>query len=378
MHYVDVVSSWTSSGKCRTVSRGNAMERAESCPLLARGEGREWKRSKHGQIETGACLSLAHTNRSGTGSVSCSPVSFSPSSSGRRSLSLRYRPPLNLHAPIDHSTATLNPPVFPSSSAPITMVDSSWAQQQHQPRDSRGWVAHDSDRSRRSGSTNWLARLLGASNELPAYADEKPLGGGEFAQRMKGLKRNVMRRLPSMDWSQQRAHRLTAQSPSSLSTPSTQTVRFVLLCCLWYTTSALSSNTGKSIMTTFRYPVTLTFIQFGFVAAYCLLFMSPFVRFSKLRRPNKVILQSTFPMGVFQVGGHIFSSMAISRIHVSTVHTIKVSLSCSAPHSPISSPSPGALAPVHSCSICPPLQRQLLGEDLCLAPAADTRCHAGV
>ncbi|KAI0687152.1 triose-phosphate transporter family-domain-containing protein [Cerioporus squamosus] len=105
--------------------------------------------------------------------------------------------------------------------------------------------------------------------------------------------------------------------------PSATTVRFVLLCCLWYTTSALSSNTGKSIMTLFRYPVTLTFVQFGFVAAYCLLFMSPMVGFSKLRRPNKAIIRNTLPMGVFQVGGHIFSSMAISRIHVSTVHTIK-------------------------------------------------------
>ncbi|KAI0075311.1 TPT-domain-containing protein [Panus rudis PR-1116 ss-1] len=92
---------------------------------------------------------------------------------------------------------------------------------------------------------------------------------------------------------------------------------------LWYTSSALSSNTGKVILNQFRYPVTLTFVQFGFVAAYCLLFMSPVIRFSTLRKPTKAILQSTFPMGCFQVGGHIFSSMAISRIPVSTVHTIK-------------------------------------------------------
>ncbi|KAI1793501.1 TPT-domain-containing protein [Ganoderma leucocontextum] len=126
-----------------------------------------------------------------------------------------------------------------------------------------------------------------------------------------------------MGWARQRGYRLTPQGQSPVDMPSATTVRFVLMCCLWYTTSALSSNTGKSIMTTFRYPITLTFIQFGFVAAYCLLFMSPVVRFSKLRWPTKAILETTFPMGVFQVGGHIFSSMAISRIHVSTVHTIK-------------------------------------------------------
>ncbi|KAI0358020.1 TPT-domain-containing protein [Trametes cingulata] len=202
------------------------------------------------------------------------------------------------------------------------MVDSSWAQQQR--RDASGWAAFDSEKPRRSGGTNWLARLIGAKDELPTHIDPKP-SSDEVAQRLKGIKRSFLRRLPSTDslWPQQRGERLTTQGSSTVTIPSAATVRFVLLCALWYTTSALSSNTGKSIMTLFRYPVTLTFVQFGFVAAYCLLFMSPLVRFSRLRRPNKAIIQSTFPMGVFQVGGHIFSSMAISRIPVSTVHTIK-------------------------------------------------------
>ena len=107
--------------------------------------------------------------------------------------------------------------------------------------------------------------------------------------------------------------------------PGSSNFLFVLLCGLWYSTSALSSNTGKAILTQFRYPITLTFVQFGFVAFYCLLFMSPAIRFTRMRKPTKTILRSTFPMGLFQVGGHIFSSIAISRIPVSTVHTIKVS-----------------------------------------------------
>jgi hypothetical protein len=44
-------------------------------------------------------------------------------------------------------------------------------------------------------------------------------------------------------------------------------MRFIFLCALWYASSALSSNTGKAILNEFRYPVTLTFVQFGFVAA---------------------------------------------------------------------------------------------------------------
>ncbi|KAI5124272.1 hypothetical protein M0805_005121 [Coniferiporia weirii] len=100
-------------------------------------------------------------------------------------------------------------------------------------------------------------------------------------------------------------------------------LKFCMLCAFWYSTSAMSSNTGKAIFDQFRYPITLTFVQFGFVAGYCLLFMSPIVRFTRLRRPTRAIFESTLPMGVFQVGGHIFSSMAISRIPVSTVHTMK-------------------------------------------------------
>ncbi|CCA75048.1 related to SLY41 protein [Serendipita indica DSM 11827] len=114
-----------------------------------------------------------------------------------------------------------------------------------------------------------------------------------------------------------------SSSTTSLLGAEASTVRFVLLCCLWYASSALSSNTGKSIMVIFKFPVTLTFVQFGFIAGYCLLLASPVLRLAKLRRPTPAIIRSTLPMAAFQVGGHISSSMAISRIPVSTVHTIK-------------------------------------------------------
>ena len=51
----------------------------------------------------------------------------------------------------------------------------------------------------------------------------------------------------------------------------------------------------------------------------------------RLKTPTRAILMNTWPMAVFQVGGHIFSSMAISRVPVSTVHTIKVSGNVSIP-----------------------------------------------
>jgi len=154
----------------------------------------------------------------------------------------------------------------------------------------------------------------------PVWTNDKPWlqkSASALVAGLDGLRISAQRYLPSTS---RRASRSLTSAPSS----TTSNITFVLLCGLWYTTSALSSNTGKAILNQFRYPITLTFVQFGFVAFYCLLFMSPLVRFSKLRMPTKIIVQSTFPMGLFQVGGHIFSSIAISRIPVSTVHTIKV------------------------------------------------------
>lgn len=126
--------------------------------------------------------------------------------------------------------------------------------------------------------------------------------------------------IPSDRPSITRHSRTTSLSP----VPSPATLKFISQCCIWYASSAMSSNTGKSIMNQFRYPITLTFVQFFFVSSFCALFMSPLVRFSNFRPPTRAIFNATLPMGAFQVGGHIFTSMAISRIPVSTVHTIKV------------------------------------------------------
>lgn len=138
----------------------------------------------------------------------------------------------------------------------------------------------------------------------------------------------------------------TPLAPVSL-IPTAETVRFVLLCSLWYASSAMSSNTGKSIMNRFKFPVTLTFIQFGFVAGYCVLFCVARSRMPSLggsgskgargkswdhpllagiQKPSRTALEGTAVMSIFQIAGHVFSSMAISRVPVSTVHTIKVSL----------------------------------------------------
>lgn len=109
----------------------------------------------------------------------------------------------------------------------------------------------------------------------------------------------------------------------------------VSLCCLWYFSSALSSNTGKSIFMVFKFPVTLTLIQFAIISFYCFVYTRPALKLGTLREPTKALLRGVLPMAAFQVGGHVFSSVATSRVPVATVHTIKVRRTPDLPEVPL-------------------------------------------
>ncbi|KAL2312591.1 putative transporter C83.11 [Schizosaccharomyces pombe] len=103
-------------------------------------------------------------------------------------------------------------------------------------------------------------------------------------------------------------------------------VGFLLLCLLWYISSAVTNTTSKSIFNELRCPVTLTFLQFGFVAffsAVCLLFRKQFLGGTGIQKPSKYVLYTTLPLSIFQIGGHVFGSLATTKIPVSTVHTVK-------------------------------------------------------
>jgi solute carrier family 35, member E1 len=116
---------------------------------------------------------------------------------------------------------------------------------------------------------------------------------------------------------------------------SATSIEFILLCLLWYFSSALSNNSLKQILINFNYPVTLTFVQFGFIAGWCMLLAlvqqlrgqnqaALFGAKSGIRAPSKQIILTTLPMTFFQIAGHIFGSLATSEIPVSVVHTVKV------------------------------------------------------
>lgn len=103
-----------------------------------------------------------------------------------------------------------------------------------------------------------------------------------------------------------------------------------------YLTSALSNTSSKTILNSFPQPITLTLIQFSFVSSWCII-LSLLARVTPLRAipglsgglrfPTRVIITTTAPLALFQVGGHIANSIAIERIAVSLVHTIKVNFS---------------------------------------------------
>ena len=99
-------------------------------------------------------------------------------------------------------------------------------------------------------------------------------------------------------------------------------------------TSALTNTSSKSILNALPKPITLTIVQFAFVAFWCLVLtylatVLPWLKDSipalrnGIRPPSRDVVLTALPLAVFQLAGHILSSMATSQIPVSLVHTIK-------------------------------------------------------
>lgn len=99
-------------------------------------------------------------------------------------------------------------------------------------------------------------------------------------------------------------------------------------------TSIFTNMSSKAILTALPQPVTLTTVQFAFVSGWCLLLAAvarkyprlkqtmPFLKYG-IRPPSRDLILATLPLTCFQIGGHLLSADATSRIPVSLVHTIK-------------------------------------------------------
>lgn len=128
--------------------------------------------------------------------------------------------------------------------------------------------------------------------------------------------------------------------------------KLVFLCAVWYFTSVISSSTTKEILRDFKYPVSLTEIQFIMNGLLCLsllfiiklskslftynlqksfptgtfppqLIESNYSLLHDFLKPSFLVLKTTIPMGMFQFVGQITSHNSTSIIPVSLVHTIK-------------------------------------------------------
>ncbi|KAJ3129505.1 suppressor of loss of ypt1 [Physocladia obscura] len=98
-----------------------------------------------------------------------------------------------------------------------------------------------------------------------------------------------------------------------------ENAKFIALCLAWYLSSSITSNIGKDLLNVFKYPLTLSWIQFLFVAAGCLIVSSGQfyilkIRHAGIRPPSLEAFRTTAPLAVFLISGHAFSSMAISRV----------------------------------------------------------------
>lgn len=103
---------------------------------------------------------------------------------------------------------------------------------------------------------------------------------------------------------------------------SSETLRFLGLCFLWYSSSALTNNIGKSILNLYSFPVTLTIVQFLLTGLLTYIFGHG-LGFTRIRPPTREILFTTAPLSMFQIVGHVLSSVAITYVPVSFAHTIK-------------------------------------------------------
>lgn len=119
-------------------------------------------------------------------------------------------------------------------------------------------------------------------------------------------------------------------------------LRITATCFIWYVMSSISSNVSKTILRAFNHPVALTELQFLVSGILCVgfasvvnLFRLPRLKHTKFSNalnsfpegilpeyldgnfrssilskfliPSKLVLVTTFPMGIFQFIGHITS-----------------------------------------------------------------------
>ncbi|WFD33039.1 hypothetical protein MSPP1_004096 [Malassezia sp. CBS 17886] len=214
------------------------------------------------------------------------------------------------------------------------------------------------DHPERCRAFMWMAGGAGADGERGADAPDRvrghtPVDEGTRARidqvyamlraigaPPKAWRRAEKRTGPNMQWPWARR-----ESPDEVVCGARATASSSLLlaglCVLWYLSSAFSSNTSKGLLSStkragstarappvFPYPVALTLVQFVFVHAYCYAMTRRSVlgEWTLAKRIGPISwrqMRDLAQVSVFNVVGHALGSVAISRVPVSMVHTVK-------------------------------------------------------
>ena len=128
---------------------------------------------------------------------------------------------------------------------------------------------------------------------------------------------------------------------------------FILLCGLWYSTSALSSNTGKAILNQFRYPIykdananqsnSTEYFSYGFVPSWRSFFF-------KYRHFQNTRQHGAYLFFFFQIRDQI---LILSYLL-------------------------GTISFIYCCGLCTPLRSELFQQNLHLTPSPNHWRHVGM
>ncbi|KAL8908488.1 MAG: hypothetical protein Q9207_000794 [Kuettlingeria erythrocarpa] len=194
------------------------------------------------------------------------------------------------------------------------------------PRPSGATTRNDKWQARKDHHVVWGNGHITASPPKHGYGHEHGHGHGH------GRQKSISEAIHTIRTRKGSVSANAAELADALKAP--VSVRLIVLCLIWYMSSALTNTSSKTILNAFPQPITLTVIQFACVSSWCITFALlgrifpplqtavPVLK-NGIRYPTRDVIRTTLPLALFQIGGHILSSTATEKIPVSLVHTIK-------------------------------------------------------
>lgn len=98
-------------------------------------------------------------------------------------------------------------------------------------------------------------------------------------------------------------------------------IKLILVCMLWYTTSASGNVIGKLVLNEFPYPVTMTMVQLASAALY----LGPILKLLGVPQigeiPRRYYVVMIIPLAFGKFVSSLSSHISIWKVSVSYAHT---------------------------------------------------------